>query len=217
MIRNVCLAVAATIFAAGAWGATERAVSAVPYYSDSTLTPEWLSPLAANDSTLHRVQPFALSDQHNNTLTEAALAGRVTVVHFFFTQCGGVCPITHTNLVRLLASFPTETQLQILSHSVTPERDSVPALQAYAEMRGITDARWHLLTGRRSDVEALAESSYFVNLANGKPYNADNLAHTETLVLVDAHGRLRGVYTGTLQLDVNRLAEDIRVLLNDAR
>ena len=38
-------------------------------------------------------------------------------------------------------------RVQVLSYSVTPERDSARALRAFAKTHGITDPRWHLLTG----------------------------------------------------------------------
>lgn len=65
---------------------------AVPFYRSAALTPEWLSNRVTQQSDFHHVARFALRDQHDTTVTERALAGRVTVIHFFFTQCGGVCP-----------------------------------------------------------------------------------------------------------------------------
>lgn len=188
---------------------------AVPFYRSASLTPEWLDPITANSNNTHRVAPFQLTDQNRIPVTADSLARRATIIHFFFTACAGVCPTTQTNIARLLAGMPDERRLQILSHSVTPERDSVAALQTYARMHHIDDARWHLLTGERRDIERLARDSYFVNLSDGKSYGISNLAHTETLVLVDARGRLRGMYTGSLPLDIERLGEDIRSILKE--
>jgi len=94
---------------------------------------------------------------------------------------------------------------------------SFAALQTYASLHHIKDARWHLLTGPRADIERLARDSYFVNLNDGTSYGVSNLAHTETLVLVDGQGRLRGMYTGSLPLDIARLSEDIRSVLKEAQ
>ena len=35
---------------------------------------------------------------------------------------------------------------------------------------------------------------------------------TETVVLVDGNGHIRGVYNGTLAFDITRLTEDVRTL-----
>lgn len=185
----------------------------VPFYRTADLTPEWLSKKTASAKAMHRVGAFKLVDQTGATITELAFAKHATIIHFFFTTCGNVCPITQNNIARLLASMPNETRLQVLSHSVMPERDSRPMLKMYAEMHEINSQRWHLLTGPRTTIEQLARDSYFVNLNNGQSYGVSDLAHTETVLLVDSAGRLRGVYTGSLPLDIERLGEDIRAVL----
>jgi protein SCO1/2 len=184
----------------------------LPFYRNAAMTPEWLSRAEATAPTMHRVAEFRMVDQGGRTVTERSLAGHVTLVHFFFTACGDVCPLTTSNLGRVLAGLPGDDRLQLLSYSVTPERDSVGALRAFAAMHGIADPRWHLLTGSRSDVERLARDSYFVRLGDGRTYGVQAIAHTESVLLVDADGRLRGVYAGTLPLEMERLRQDIAEL-----
>ena len=50
--------------------------------------------------------------------------------------------------------------------------------------------------------------SYFVRLGNDSTYGVASIAHTESVLLVDGCGRLRGVYAGTLALEMQRLKED---------
>ena len=188
----------------------------VPFYRTAALTPEWLGKRLTDNSSFHHVASFSLTDQDGKTVTSQSLDHRVSIIHFFFTRCAGVCPTSYTNIARLLATMAGEPRIQVLSHSVMPESDSVPALRAYANTHDLTDARWRLLTGSRSGIEKLARESYFVNLSNGSSYGVKDLAHTETLVLVDSHGRLRGVYTGSLRLDIDRLGEDIKSVLAEA-
>ncbi|MEO7361840.1 MAG: SCO family protein [Gemmatimonadaceae bacterium] len=177
------------------------------------MTREWLSAEVANATGMHRVGAFRLTDQNGANISESTFAKHATIIHFFFTTCAGVCPTTQSNIARLLAKMPNESRVQVLPHSVMPERDSEPMLKMYAELHQIDGARWHLLTGARNTIEELARNSYDVNLSNGSSYGVSDLAHTETLVLVDSAGRLRGVYTGSLPLDIERLGEDIRAVL----
>jgi len=186
---------------------------AVPFYRTAELTPEWLSAPVANAKSTHRVGAFKLTDQNGANITNSAFAKHATIIHFFFTTCAGVCPTTQSNIARLLAKMPNESRVQVLSHSVMPERDSQLMLKMYAGLHQIDPERWHLLTGARNTIEALARDSYYVNLSNGRSYGVSDLAHTETLVLIDSAGRLRGVYTGSLPLDIERLGEDIRAVL----
>ena len=47
---------------------------------------------------------------------------------------------------------------------------------------------------------------------NGFKKGTADFLHTENLVLVDRHGRIRGVYNGSLQLEVDNLIRDIKLL-----
>jgi protein SCO1/2 len=164
---------------------------------------------------MHHVGSFSLIDQHGQQVSEAALNDKVTIAHFFFTRCRDVCPLTISALAALLDSLPANPRVQILSYSVTPERDSVAALEDFAREHHLRDPRWHLLTGARATTARLASQSFFVRLGDGRSYGVDSIAHTESLVLVDGHGRLRGFYAGTLPVELNRLIEDIRELLRN--
>lgn len=183
----------------------------LPFYRNSALTPEWPGASDHNAPAMHRVLAFELRNQHGAVVRDSILDGRVSIVHFFFATCGGVCPSTRANISRLLRSLP-DSNIVVLSHSVQPEKDTVAALEAYAAMHSIRDPRWQLLTGMPTEMQRLARESYFVNLNDGRSYGSDRLAHTETVVLVDGARRIRGVYNGTLRLDMERLRDDIAVL-----
>jgi protein SCO1/2 len=79
----------------------------------------------------------------------------------------------------------------------------------------VTDARWHFLTGDAPTFESLARSSYFVRLDRDTTYGVSSIAHTESVLLVDSRGRLRGVYAGSLPLEIDRLRDDIKLLLRE--
>jgi protein SCO1/2 len=211
--RQQLLAVALGLLSASA---CESAHEGLPYYRTAELTPEWLSAGTARSPDMHRIAAFALTDQRGATITQSQLRGRVTLVHFFFASCGRVCPRAVSSIQRLLDRMPSDSQFQVLSHTVQPARDSVGALRAYAEQRHIADARWHLLTGSWSRIDSLASRSYFVNLRDGRAYGTDDLVHTETLVLVDQDARIRGVYNATLELDMRQIEVDAHALLYPA-
>ena len=45
-----------------------------------------------------------------------------------------------------------------------------------------------------------------------KTQDENNFIHTENFVLVDKQGFIRGVYNGTLEIDVERLKRHIKIL-----
>lgn len=202
------------IIALGASRARRSEMSSLPYFRSAALTPEWLSDAEASSTSTHRIAAFAMTDQHGAAVSEKALRSHVTIAQFFFTKCGDVCPTTTGNIQRLLSAVP-DSALQVFSYSVTPGRDSVAALRDYAARRGIHDPRWRLLTGSDSAIARLARDSYFVRLGDGASYGVSTIAHTETLVLVDGEGRIRGFYAGTLPLEMHRLQGDAETLLHE--
>jgi protein SCO1/2 len=182
----------------------------LPYYQDAALTPVWLT--AAESAGAHRVGAFELTDQAGAPFAADSLAGRVYVASFFFATCRDICPTTVRRLQVVADSFAAEDRFMLVSFSVTPQLDSVPALAMYAEMHGIPHRRWRLLTGPRDAIERVAKA-HLVGLGRGQDYGVDAVAHTEMVGLVDGAGHLRGVYNGTLALDMAQLVRDARTLL----
>jgi protein SCO1/2 len=180
----------------------------LPYYVSSDFTPVWNR--AAGER--HAVDRFSLIDQDGRTVTNATFAGRVYVANLFFTSCPGICPRMSGNLAALQDVFQGDSGVLFLSHSVTPETDSVPVLRRYAEEHGVESGRWHLVTGDRGEIYALARNSYFADAAEDVPENAGDFLHTEKMFLVDGGGHLRGVYNGVLPAEMKRLEADIRTL-----
>jgi protein SCO1 len=181
----------------------------LPVYRDAALTPEWSA-----EGPEHRVADFALVDQAGDTGRARDLDGRVHVASFFYASCTRICRTTRGGLAAVRDAFRGDPGVVLLSFSVTPQVDSVAALRAYARAHGIASGQWHLLTGDAAVIRALARDSYFARLEED---NAGSFLHSETFFLVDGRRRIRGVYNGTLRLDVERLVEDIRRLKEEAR
>ena len=184
----------------------------LPYYRSADLTPEWLSESDAEH--VHRVPDFELLDQSNETVTGEDLDGHVVLASFFFTSCAQVCPILRSRLAEVQDEFLNDERVLLLSHSIMPEADSVPVLARYAASNGIVPGKWHLLTGDHEVSLELARKGYFVDVDTGAgDRTGTELIHTETVVLLDTHRRIRGVYTGTLQVELARIVRDIETLL----
>ncbi|MFT6748400.1 MAG: protein SCO1/2, partial [Flavobacterium sp.] len=107
-------------------------------------------------------------------------------------------------------------EVLFLSHSVTPEIDSVAVLKKYALKKGVVDSKWNLVTGDKKDIYYIARKSYLA-VKTGSEKEMYDMVHTENFVLVDSKRRIRGFYDGT-NLDqptkdgvknVTQLLEDI--------
>lgn len=186
--------------------------SAVPYYNTPDFTPLWLGDVP---DTLHTIGSFSLKDQHGVTVSDKTVGNKIYVANFFFTKCPSICPKMIKHIRMIADSFKGNSNIAFLSFSVTPELDSVPQLRSYARLKNIEDSRWHLLTGDKNDIYTLARKSFYAEGDIGFNADSSEFLHTEHILLVDKNKHLRGVYNGTVVLDIEKLMGDIAELLKE--
>lgn len=199
------------VFAAVAAG-RHRTTDVLPYYVDDTFAPHWLKQKKA--AAVPVVGGFSLTNQEGREVTNLDVDGRVRVVNFFYTHCGDICPMTRERLRTIATKYAGDDRVVILSHSVAPHVDTPAALGDFATAKAIRAPAWQLLTGADSTLDRLARDAYHLKAPSvARSWGVDSIAHTERVVLVDQAGHLRGVYNGTLPLEMEHLAADIETLL----
>ena len=187
-------------------------VSTLPYFNDSDFTPIWLDNDLVNIDTLHTVLDFSLTNQNGELINQDLFKGKIYVANFFFTSCPGICPKLTNHFKKLQDEFVDDENFLLLSHSVMPSTDSVEVLEKYAENNEVNPSKWHLVTGPESEIKKLARFSYFSDDQFKKSGDENGFVHTENFVLIDKKGHIRGVYSGTLEFDVNRMIKHIKIL-----
>lgn len=183
----------------------------LPFYNTPDFTPQWLSSTDKEYGSVHTVSPFSFINQNGETITNKTVEGKIYVANFFFTTCTSICPKMMNNLKKIQNVLQNDKGILILSHSVMPERDSVQRLKAYAERFHIA-RQWHLLTGNKGEIYNMARKSYLADEESGYNENSNEFLHTENCVLVDKKGRIRGVYNATLELEIDKLIDHIKIL-----
>ena len=171
--------------------------------------------LAANgkDTIYHAIPPFKFVNQDGDSITDKNYEGKIYVADYFFTTCKTICPKMASELQRVQSGFAyTNGLVQILSHTVNPEDDSVPVLKAYADMVHADAKMWNFVTGDKKQLYDIARSGYLVNALEGDG-GPDDFIHSELFVLVDKEKHIRGIYDGTNIKEVNNLLDDIKVLI----
>ena len=187
----------------------------LPFYNTADFTAEWIKSNDIKYNQIHTIDTFALQNQLGNTITKDSLNGYIYVANFFFTSCPGICPKMINNLHLLQDSFANNQQIKLVSFTVMPGSDSVARLKEYASDHNINAARWYLLTGNKDRIYTLGMQSYFSEKRLGLQKDTTDFLHTESMLLIDKKGRIRGIYNATDRADVARVSSDIRVLLND--
>lgn len=190
----------------------------------------------------NNVQPFSFTNQNGKTITEKDADGKVYVAEFFFTTCRGICPKMNANMRRVFDTYKTDSNFMILSHTCMPETDSVPLLKLYeAKMlngklnrnadgsfkidydpitgnkESLVNPNWNFVTGDKAALYNMARHSYLID--NNKPDTTQNIAdqfiHTQLFALVDKQTRVRGIYDGLKEVEMQKLLKDINGLLKE--
>ncbi len=183
----------------------------LPVYQPADFNPELVDPELAHIKKYHTISDFSLVNQNGDTITQKDYRDKIYVADFFFTTCPTICPIMTDNMAYLQGEVLDDPEVLLLSHSVTPEIDSVPRLKAYALEKGVVDSKWNLVTGDKKQIYDLARKSYLAVKTDGDGGPFD-MIHTENFILVDRNRRIRGTYDGTNKEEMDRLLEDLRIL-----
>lgn len=161
----------------------------------------------------HVVGDFKLINQDGQMVSTTNWKNRIVVADFFFTHCPSVCPAMTKNLKRVQQQFNKDL-LSINSFSIDPERDSAAQLKKFSEKYQLDNTNWNLLTGRKKEIYALARNSFMIVATDGDG-GPEDFIHSDQLVLIDKHKRIRGYYKGTDNTEVDQLINDIKKLEND--
>ena len=187
------------------------------------------------------VPAFSFTNQDGKAIAQEDTDGKVYVAEYFFTTCKGICPQMNANMRRVFDQYKDEQNFMILSHTCMPEVDSVAVMKAYeqktingilvkkddgsyklnlqagGEAVPVKNSNWHFLTGKKQELYDMARLGYMID--NGKPDSTqrieDEFIHSQFFALVDKYRRVRGIYDGLKEDEVQKLLIDIKGLLKE--
>lgn len=182
----------------------------LPVYQPNDVTAELVDTTVHHIKKYHKIADFSLTNQNGQIITQEDYKNKIYVADFFFTTCQTICPIMTDHMVNVQEKVKNNPEIMLLSHTVTPDIDTVAQLKRYAQKKGVDDTKWNLVTGDKKEIYDLARKSYLA--AKDTPYNEYDLIHTENFVLVDKKRRIRGFYDGTDPIAIEELMDDIEIL-----
>ena len=184
----------------------------LPIHQPKDFNVELVDPSIQHVRKYHKIKDFKLINQNGDTITQNDYENKIYVADFFFTTCQSICPVMTKNMALIQKEILDDDDIMLLSHSVTPEIDSVAQLKRYAIEKGVIDNKWNLVTGDRKQIYDLARKSYLAVKSDGT--EGYGMIHTENFVLIDKEKRVRGTYDGTKDEEIEKLLEDIQILKN---
>ncbi|MCC5943816.1 MAG: SCO family protein [Bernardetiaceae bacterium] len=164
--------------------------------------------------SVHHVRHFELINQDSQQVKEADMRGKIYVANFILTRCTqNICPQMSSELVRVQEAFGEREDVRIASFSIDPEHDTPYKLRKYAALYKANTKHWMFFTGEKEQIHQLAKCSYFIAIEDGGSYAS--LDHSDRFILIDKEGKIRGYYNGTSRQDVDRLINELQLLMRE--
>ena len=159
------------------------------------------------------VPPFQLTNQFGQPFGSAQLAGKIWIADFVYTTCPGPCPMISTRMGELQKPLE-KTDVQLVSFTVDPEKDTPEVLRKYADNLHADPTRWTFLTGPKSTIYKLSHDGFKLAISDGS--DAEGIpVHSTRIVLVDRHGEIRGYYDAVGPDAITNMVADTTHLLRE--
>jgi len=182
----------------------------LPIYQPYEVNEKLVDSSISYISKYHKISDFELINQNGEIITQEYYKNKIYVADFFFTTCQSICPIMTKNMLEIQEQLKNDKEILLLSHTVTPEIDSVQQLKKYALENRIDDDKWNLVTGEKKQIYDLARKSYLA--VEDSEFGNFDMIHTENFMLIDKKRQIRGFYDGTDKNEIIRLLSDIEIL-----
>ena len=152
------------------------------------------------------VPRFSMTDSQGHTFDSRALAGKVWVADFIYTNCPAECPMMTARMHRVEKQLRGENDVRLVSISVDPARDTPPVLENFAHRFGGPTNQWIFLTGSPATIHQIAYTTFHVGDVIGK------IEHSTKFVLVDKRAQIRGYYSTLANDDIPAMLKDLAAL-----
>jgi len=153
------------------------------------------------------------ADDHKQ-VTAADYRGKVTLLYFGYTYCPDVCPLTLSNVSKILKHLgPAASGVRLLFVTVDPQRDTPQVLRQYvAAFAPQIDG----LRGDADELAALARRYRVAYSVDPKGLDGYEVTHSSGIYAFDRHGKARLLISSlsTATPDLDGTAADLRALLD---
>lgn len=150
---------------------------------------------------------FELIERSGEKVSSDQLLGQPYLISFFFSTCPSIC-IKQNQKIKELQDMFEGQGVRFVAISVDPETDTPEILREYAARFGADDQQWLFMTGDLTYIRRVG-AEIFQQPVNKK-------FHTERFVLVDAEGKIEGMYSWPEPKQYEKLQASIREMLKSS-
>lgn len=159
-----------------------------------------------------KVPNATLTERSGATVSLDDLHGDIWVANFIFTKCAGSCLAMSSKMSDLQKSLRKAGNVKLVSFTVDPKNDSAEKLQEYAKSYQAEKDKWLFLRTDYDSIQKLAKETFKMGIEAGEDPK-EPIIHSTRFVLVDANGHIRGYYLNSDNEAMQKLLNDIGVLM----
>jgi len=187
----------------------------LPFYGEKHLAGTFHSRRGKQipDTVYHAVSPFSMRDMNGQSVTFEPDSG-VTVLSLFYTGNELLANPIQAAMQKIAQRFQKNEMVHLYSLTVDPERDTPQHMQAYRAKWG-DYPRWKfLIADNREQIAHVARTELLLDVVYHE-HDIPSITHSSAMVLLDSKHRIRGYYDALLKEDVDRLLDEIKLLLTE--
>jgi len=165
------------------------------------------------DTVFHAL-PLLAFDSYagDRTVFPAPDTAVVTVAHLFYTKDGALSRLMLDHVDALSDRFRQNPMVRFYSISVDPA-ESLEGMKTYLKpYKTIGERHWKVVFNPSADIFRYAKEQMLID-AMADPEDAERFLISNRFVLVDSRRRIRGFYDVSLKGEVDRLEDEIKLLL----
>ena len=189
-------------------------ISNLPIYGRKVITETIIDEEIKIDTSDHTISNFSFINQNGKIVNNSTFNNSIYIADFFFTSCPTICPLMKSEMMRVYKKYENEENVKFLSHTINPNYDNVERLKEYSKKFNINSNKWHFVTGDINEIYEIGFKSYMV-ISSEDSLSPGGFLHSGAFLLVDKNRKIRGVYDGTNKVDINKLIDEIPILLNE--
>ncbi len=157
------------------------------------------------------IKDFKFFDINGKAVTKQDMLGKPWVISFIFTRCTTSCPVITRVMQSELLNRLKGVDVRLVSLTVDPEYDTSEILADYAQYRDTENGKWLFLTGDKKQIFDLIHNSFKQSAYDdkGQPVGM-HVAHSNSVLHVDATGVIRGKYRGTNKVEMAKLRKALK-------
>lgn len=164
---------------------------------------------AAKFNSKTKLETLSFVNHNGDTFSLNDLNGKPVILSYVFTGCSVYCPVQVGSLKVLQERLNKQLGIdsyQLLSVTLTPEKDSPADMKQYAARFSADLNNWQFATGTDANVDALIKATKAKVIKWGDEYELD---HTTFVYLINADGALSYQFDG-IPLDKESLENALK-------